>query len=262
MKIRSTAPDADNKYYLKAPGTPGSKHMDPDAPTGYNPCILGNEDNRQYPNSVLANCVGGAVGAFNELHHDITGEDGCKLLGNRYPSGMLALAKAQGLETGKDPRPGAACVEYGAREHIFIIGRLKKSGRGLKAVIHESGWNFAKGKYFIVRESASSNNWGMGSAYPVKGYIYHPDIDPYWQAPTVTVIKKGTTGDNAKWLQWVLVKEKCYEDGHNTKSEIDGHCGPRTIAALKKFQAAHGLKVDGYCGPKTQALIKKLYTIE
>lgn len=262
MKIRSTPPTADNKYYLKAPGTPGAADMTPGAPTGYNPCIVGNPINRQYPNSVLANCVGGAVGVFNEMHHDITGVDGCPLLGNRYPSAMLALAKSQGLEVGDEPRPGAACVQYGTREHIFIIGKLRKVGRGIVATIHESGWNFAKGIYLITRESSGANNWGMGSAYPVRGYIYHPDINPYFESPTVSVIKYGTTGDNARWLQWVLVKEKRYEDGYNVPSEIDGHCGERTIAALKKFQTAHGLDPDGYCGPLTQTVIKKLYTIE
>lgn len=258
MKIRSTPPEADNKYFLKAPGTPGSEEMATMAPTGWNPCILGNSHNRQYPNSVLANCVGGAVAVFNEIR----GAGNCELLGNRYPSGMIALAKAQGLEVGSVPRPGAACVQYGTREHIFVIGKLRRYGSGYRATLHESGWNFSAGRYLITRESSSGNNWGMGSAYPIKGYIYHPDINPYWQAPTIKVIKRGTTGDNARWLQWVLVKEKCFTDGHNIPSEIDGHIGDRSVAALKVFQKRHALDPDGLCGPATQAVIIKLYTVE
>ena len=262
MKIRSTPPAADNKFYLKAPGTPGSEEMVPTSPTGWNPCILGNYINRQYPNSVLANCVGGAVGVFNEMRAEITGASGCELLGNRYPSGMIALAKQQGLEVGSTPRPGAACVQYGTREHIFVIGKLRRYGSGYRATLHESGWNFSQGRYLITRESSSGNNWGMGSAYPTKGYIYHPDINPYWQAPTIKTIKLGTTGDNACWMQWVLVKEECYEEGHNTPAEIDGHFGARSVAALKVFQKKHGLEPDGLGGPITQAVAIKLYTVE
>lgn len=36
---------------------------------------------------------------------------------------------------------------------------------------------------------------------------------------------------------------------------VDGIPGPKTIAATKSFQAAHGLAVDGIAGPQTQAAI-------
>ena len=32
---------------------------------------------------------------------------------------------------------------------------------------------------------------------------------------------------------------------------VSGDFGKETLAALKAFQAAHGLKADGICGPKT-----------
>lgn len=35
------------------------------------------------------------------------------------------------------------------------------------------------------------------------------------------------------------------------KAAIDGKFGPKTEAAVKAFQRAHGLAVDGSCGPKT-----------
>lgn len=242
MKLRREAPGPENKYYLKAPA-------------GYNPCILGNEKNRQYPNSVLANCVGGAVGLFGEIR----GKDDCKYLGNRYPDGMAALARSQGLEVGNVPRPGCACVQYGTRQHIFIIGKLIKTRTGYTAEIHESGWSFPAGVYWKCRTATNANNWGMGGAYTTRLYIYHPDIDPYWQI-TAASVRYGTRGENAKYVQWALWKDECY--ANNSKSEIDGIFGVKSTAALKVFQERHGLKPDGIAGPLTKAVINKLYCIE
>jgi peptidoglycan hydrolase-like protein with peptidoglycan-binding domain len=38
---------------------------------------------------------------------------------------------------------------------------------------------------------------------------------------------------------------------------IDGLMGPKTRAAIKKFQQANGLEVDGIAGPKTQAALQR-----
>jgi peptidoglycan hydrolase-like protein with peptidoglycan-binding domain len=43
--------------------------------------------------------------------------------------------------------------------------------------------------------------------------------------------------------------------GPGTPLAEDGINGPRTIAAVKAFQAAHGLKVDGIAGPQTHAAL-------
>lgn len=243
MILRKEAPGPDNKYYLKVPA-------------GYNPCILGNSSNRQYPQSVLANCVGGATGLFNEILNN----NECKYLGNRNPDSMAALARLQGLEVGNVPRPGCACVQYGSRQHIFIIGKLERITGGYRAEIHESGWSFPPGIYWKYRTATSANNWGMGSAYTTRCYIYHPAINPYWEYPTVDIIKKGTRGNNARWMQWNLWRGGYYESG--SKSEVDGIAGDRTIAALKLYQCKHGLEADGICGPLTRAEMIKEYCIE
>lgn len=242
MKLRKTAPGPENKYYLKAPA-------------GYNPCILGNSTNRQYPDSVLANCVGGAVGLFNEMR----GAGNCNLLGNRNPDSMAALASSQGLEIGSQPRPGAACVQYGSRQHIFIIGKLIKTRTGYTAEIYESGWSFPAGTYWKCRISTNANNWGMGSAYTTRLYIYQPDINPYWQVPAAA-IKYGSRGEGAKYVQWALVKEQCFEK--NSPAEIDGIFGLKSAAALKIFQDKNGLEPDGIAGPLTKAVINEKYLIE
>ena len=93
MEVRTTVPDSKNKYYLKQP-------------EGWSKCILGNPDNRLYPNSVLCNCVGYAVGRFNELCRS----NSCKWLCNRNPGGFIPLAKEQGLKTGDAIKPGCCVV--------------------------------------------------------------------------------------------------------------------------------------------------------
>jgi len=43
---------------------------------------------------------------------------------------------------------------------------------------------------------------------------------------------------------------------HGAKIDVDGDLGPQTIAAIKAFQAAHGLVADGIAGRATQAALR------
>jgi len=56
--------------------------------------------------------------------------------------------------------------------------------------------------------------------------------------------KRGATGVGVKHIQRAL-----NHSGHGLK--VDGKFGPKTDAAVRRFQEAHGLKVDGIVGPKT-----------
>jgi hypothetical protein len=56
---------------------------------------------------------------------------------------------------------------------------------------------------------------------------------------------------NVKAIQ-TLLQKLGYDPG-----KIDGQSGPQTLAAIKKFQQANGLKPDGVAGPKTQAAMKQ-----
>lgn len=241
MEIRRTVPDPDNKYYLKSPA-------------GWNPCILGNPNNRLYPQSVLANCVGAAVGRFNEL----IGKNNCNYLGNRNPGGFLTIAKQQGLKTGTAIKPGCVVVMVktdGSNGHVICIEKVS----GGQYYTFESGWSYSKGKYINNRWVSKSANFGMSSLYKFAGVIYNPNVDPYEIPPADFSTYYTTKGSFVKFVQWALVKEGCY--AKNTDDEIDGIAGPKTREAISLFQRKHGCKVDGWAGPETVGVIKKLYAI-
>lgn len=246
MDIRKTLPKADNKYYLQRPH-------------GYNPCILGNPDNRPYKYSVLANCIGACVGRYNELRE----KDDAELLGSVYPGYMISTAKRQGLEVWDKPAIGGVIVLVkadGINGHVISVEKIT----GGIIYTFESGWNYKPGVYFRNRQVTRANNFGMSSAYKFAGCIVNPDVDPY-PFTMKYVNAKHKKGEGVKAVQWVLNKLHCYEKGANNK--IDGSCGEATQNAIKNFQrqfkdlAGNPLIVDGSAGPKTQAVMQKLYSI-
>lgn len=64
--------------------------------------------------------------------------------------------------------------------------------------------------------------------------------------PSKTV-KKGSKGTDVKHVQNFL--NWCIKVG----LKVDGACGSKTVAAIKKFQKQYGLKQDGAFGPKSRA---------
>lgn len=241
MEMRKTVPGPDNKYYLRIPA-------------GWNPCILGNPNNRLYPQSVLSNCIGGSVGRFNELQQ----RGNCGQLGNAQPGYLLTLARNQGLEIWQSPAVGGVIVLLkadGMSGHVISVEKI----RGGFITTFESGWNYAKGTFCRNRTITKAGNYGMSREYHFAGCIVNPAVDPY--SFTMNYVNKWhRRGEGVKAVQWVLRKEGCYAPGAN--SNIDGSCGPSTQAAIRNFQKKHGLAVDGSAGPATQAVMKKLYSIE
>lgn len=247
MEMRTGLPAWDNLYYIT-----GSR--------GWNPCILGNPSNRPYEDSVLANCIGAAVGRFNEL----ADRGCCDFLGNAYPGYMLTLAKAQGLEIWDKPAIGGTIVMVkanGVDGHVISVERI----RGGYIDTFESGWSYQPGTYFTNRTVTKGRNYGMGSEYKFSGCIVNPAVVPY--PFTMKYVNKWHRwGEGVKAVQWALNLAKCYEEGAD--NSIDGSCGPATQQAIRNYQATHTdvdgnpLEVDGSAGPATQGSMKRLYSIE
>lgn len=79
--------------------------------------------------------------------------------------------------------------------------------------------------------------------------------------PEFPTLRRGSTGEYVTLLQTKLI-----QNGYDVGSTgADGKYGARTEAAVKAFQADHGLTADGICGPKTWEAINEgqttLYTV-
>lgn len=219
FKERTSKPEKGNKYYNnKANG-------------GNNPCING------YPLdadcNVLSNCVGYAVGRFNEIAENVS----CSFLGNRNAGVMGDLAISQGLKTGKTPALGACAVwkKAGGAGHVAIVERIINDST---IITSESGWGCKK-PFFVKKRSKGCGNWGQNANYTFICFIYQKE-----EIKNMTV-KYGDKGENVKTLQKVLKSKKYYNGG------IDGICGVLTLGAILAWQKMHGLSVDGIAGTKT-----------
>lgn len=241
---RLTIPERGNKYYNTI------------ASGGYNPCIVGNPTRDGL--NVYNNCVGHAVGRFNE----IGGYGKCKYLGSTNAENFInQFANAQGLKVSQTPSLGA-CIVFAKGQvgnsadgagHVAIVEKINADG---SIVTSESGYKASNSFWLTTRRN--DGNWGGGQNYRFLGFIENPAVvkhssnaSPY-PTPTTT-IKKGDSGDSVKWLQWYLTKLG-YID-----SDIDGSFGKITLGALLAFQLEHGLQVDGVAGSATKtALINSL----
>lgn len=66
-----------------------------------------------------------------------------------------------------------------------------------------------------------------------------------------SLVKQGSKGIAAKWVQWHLNIL-----GYNLV--IDGSFGPKSVAALRKFQTDYNIDVDGICGAQTRKKLKEI----
>ncbi|MFC0005631.1 D-Ala-D-Ala carboxypeptidase family metallohydrolase [Micromonospora siamensis] len=67
-------------------------------------------------------------------------------------------------------------------------------------------------------------------------------------------LSPGRSGDDVRQLQIRVAGWAGYRD----VVEVNGRYGPKTVAAVRRFQAAYGLRVDGIAGPQTFGKIYEL----
>jgi hypothetical protein len=157
FKPRLTKPEKGNKYYnTKSNG-------------GFNPCIEGAPKDKGC--NVLANCVGYAVGRFNE----IGGYGYCKYLVSTNAENFIQYTN---LTVGQTPKVGAVMVwQKGATlsgsdgaGHVSIVEKVYND---TEVLVSESGY----GDYAFRtkrRKKETYGNWGAGNGYTFLGFIYNP----------------------------------------------------------------------------------------
>ena len=159
FKKRTTAPSYSNPYYLKY------------GRGGYNRCIL------IEGNSCLANCVGYAYGRTLE----IGGATSNPKLPTCNAEDWLAVAKANGLKTGKTPKVGAGIVWRSGNlwngkdgcGHIGVVEEVYADG-----TILVSQSNYGGTRFFLTKHKPPYNIYGQTFI----GFIYNPYYtgDPHW----------------------------------------------------------------------------------
>lgn len=95
-----------------------------------------------------------------------------------------------------------------------------------------------------TRHLHASIRYGIGPENSQAAWLFL-EKSPIWIRP----VKLGSQGTLVNYTQAYLL-------GHGYCIEFDGDFGPRTLAAVKAFQKAHGLKVDGIVGPLTRKAFK------
>lgn len=93
----------------------------------------------------------------------------------------------------------------------------------------------------VVAGVVTSTSMGLSATLPVR--VFAAD----------STVQLGDTGPSVTTLQTDLSAE-------GYMNTVTGYFGPVTLAAVKKFQADHGLSVDGVVGPETWQVINKYLT--
>lgn len=176
---RLTRPEAGNKYYIRK------------ANGGYSPAIKGKPTDPDC--NVLSNCVGYAIGRFNEIGN----YGSCKYLRSVNAENFIQYKDAI-LEVGQTPKLGAVIVwKKGATlngsdgaGHVAIVEKIISD---TQIVTSESGYGSAA--FWTKTRNKGNGNWGAGSAYTFLGFIYNPAVkDEDHSTPKEDVTEVNTSG--------------------------------------------------------------------
>lgn len=139
-----------------------------------------------------------------------------------------------GVYCGKDKNGKHICIEAKGIDYGTVRGVITNPNRW------SYGLTFSWIDYDIKNKIEETTNKGK---------------NPY-KTPSV-LVKNGTKGNDAKWVQWELVEagfdnKFTYNGKTYNGVKIDGEIGPISIAAIKAFQKSCKISQDGKVGPDTR----------
>lgn len=136
-------------------------------------------------------------------------------------------------------------------KYPFWIARYPSGDKGL----YNANSTLAPKTYSVAWQYSSkgqvpgiSGNVDLDVAYRDLSTLFTIKVECPYDEPLARV-SKGSKGEAAAWVQWML-------DAAGYPLDIDGSFGPKSDAALRKFQKDRGLVVDGICGKNTRAALK------
>lgn len=160
FKIRKTEPGQDNKYYIRIPDG------------GYNTAIEGSPVDGNL--TALANCVGYAVGRYNELR----GKGNCNMVRPSMACSFVKYAKQDGIKTGKTPKIGSIICWSGGADGYGHVAVVEQIINNKKIVCSESVYGGTAYRNRTYTKTAT--RWGaneLGNAYKFEGFVYNPAVN-------------------------------------------------------------------------------------
>lgn len=158
---------------------------------------------------------------------------------DRFPIGTVLWKQGHvGVYCGKDDKGNHICTEAKGIDYGTIGGAIDNPNR----------WKYG----LLFKE--------LTYAYPtIEPSGGHKEKNPY-KEPT-TLVKKGTKGEPARWVQWELVEAGfgipfTYNGKAYGAVKIDGEIGPISDAAIRAFQKSCKITVDGKVGINTRKCLK------
>ncbi len=97
----------------------------------------------------------------------------------------------------------------------------------------------------------SGADWDRDGKFRERGESDSPHFELVAGAVVARTADKPTLRLGARGTSVVTLQQALAKDGRSPSLTVDGRFGPATDAAVKKFQAAEGLKADGIVGPAT-----------
>lgn len=203
MNIRTTKPEAGNKFYItKSKG-------------GYSSCIQGSPTDSQC--NVLANCVGYACGRFNE----IIGSMKYPALNCNAENFIERARNTYGLEISPVPTLGGIMVwQKGATlsgndgaGHVAVVEKIIDSN-----TIYTSESGYGSSAFWNSTRRNSNGRWGLGSGYTFRGCIVNPAIGKI-TAPTTNTSNTDIANKSVDELAREVIAGK-YGNGDTRKNAL------------------------------------------
>ena len=230
--IRTTRPEAGNKYYIRR------------ASGGYSTCIQGKPTDKWC--DVLSNCVGYACGAANE--ELALGYEKYHL--NCNAENFIERAIASGLSVYKTPQVGDIICWEGAGSLAGHVGMVIEVVNSNCIKVAQSGWG-SSNPFYITTNYNNNGRWGLSSNYPFRGFIRilptPPQPDP---KPTPGPSDKFNIGDR------VVINGPLYVSS-NAASPAGSVNNRTTNITRKNPGSAHPYNTTGDLGWMDESSIRK-----
>lgn len=205
-----------------------------------------------------------AVGSVKDVQHALN---------------TLGYCKPPLKEDGKLGPMTSACVRaFQGKNHLPVDGNAGPATRAaLSAALTQlaggnsavgavvQAGNPASGQVSVPYSPKSQTQLGQYDTAPNRAVKPPAKIPPAYSTQTQTELgpydtapnRAGQTVDTKPALAMTTaqIQHALNLTGASPKLQEDGKLGPRSVAAIKSFQAAHGLVPDGVAGPKTKTAL-------